>query len=232
MVQETWEQPAQADENIISYVIKMRNRLLEMSEIVQENVSNAQQVQKKWYDRTAHVRQFNPGDHVLVLLPKSTHKLRVQWQGPFRTIESRGKVNYMVDMGDRRRRLRTFHINMLHQWHENDDDQLIMMNRKRIWTASSANSEQCLTTSRDAHNLLSTISKLDRPSPSSNHHIDYPMPITKSFRRSWPRWKEMGHQAVSGHHPLYWYPRRMEVYICYLTQMPTQCHGLTTLSIV
>ena len=46
----------------------------------------------------------------------STHKLRAQWQGPFPIVEKRGEVNYVVDMG--RRRLRTFHVNMLREWHE------------------------------------------------------------------------------------------------------------------
>ena len=96
----------------------MRDRLAEMSEIVQENLSRAQQTQKQWYDRTARTRKFNPGDRVLVLLPTSTHKLRAQWQGPFTVTEKRGEVNYVVDMGDRRRRLRTFHVNMLRQWYE------------------------------------------------------------------------------------------------------------------
>jgi hypothetical protein len=96
----------------------MRDRLAEMSEIVQENLSRAQQTQKQWYDRTARTRKFNPGDRVLVLLPTSTHKLRAQWQGPFTATEKRGEVNYVVDMGDRRRWLRTFHVNMLRQWYE------------------------------------------------------------------------------------------------------------------
>ena len=86
-----------------------------MSEIVQENLSHAQQVQKQWYDKTARTRQFG---RVLVLLPTSTHKLRAQWQGPYKVMERRGEVNYVVDMGDRRKRLRTFHVNMLRQWYE------------------------------------------------------------------------------------------------------------------
>ena len=97
---ESWEQPTSTDENIVAYVLKMRDRLAEMSESVHENLSRAQQTQKQWYDRTAHTRRFNPGDRVLVLLPTSTHKLRAQWQGPFTITEKRGEVNYVVDMGD------------------------------------------------------------------------------------------------------------------------------------
>ena len=117
VLRETWEQPTSTDENVVAYVLKMRDRLAEMSEIVQENLSRAQQTQKQWYDRTARTRKFNPGDRVLVLLPTSTHKLRAQWQGPFAVTEKRGEVNYVVDMDDRRRRLRTFHVNMLRQWY-------------------------------------------------------------------------------------------------------------------
>ena len=71
------------------------------------------------YDQTARSRQFGQGDRVLVLLPTSTHKLRAQWQGPFTVIKRKGDVDYVVDVGDRRKRLRTFHINMLRKWHEN-----------------------------------------------------------------------------------------------------------------
>ena len=54
-----------------------------MTELVQKNLSKAQQQQKRWYDSNAHSREFNPGDQVLVLLPSSTNKLWAQWQGPY-----------------------------------------------------------------------------------------------------------------------------------------------------
>ena len=118
VLRETWEQPTLTDKDVISHVLEMRERLSQMTEIVQENLSRAQHVQKRWYDRTARARQFNPGDRVLVLLPTSTHKLRAQWQGPFTITEKKGEVNYVVDMGERRRRLRTFHVNMLRRWYD------------------------------------------------------------------------------------------------------------------
>ena len=96
----------------------MRNGLPTMTELVQENLSRAQQTQKRWYDRTARSPQLSRGDRVLVLLPTSTDKLRAQWQGPFPIVEKRGDVNYLLDMG--RRRLRTFHVNMVREWHERE----------------------------------------------------------------------------------------------------------------
>jgi hypothetical protein len=60
---------------------------------------------------------FNPSDQVLVLLPTSASKLSAQWQGPYRIIERRGKVNYLVHMEDHKKKRRVFHVNMLRQWH-------------------------------------------------------------------------------------------------------------------
>lgn len=53
---------------------------------------------------------------MLVLLPTSTSKLLAQWQGPYRVIRGTGKVNYLVDMHDRRKQHRVFHVNMLKWW--------------------------------------------------------------------------------------------------------------------
>ena len=80
-------------------------------------MSDAERHQKLWYDRNARTREFANGDQVLVLLPSSTSKLLAQWQRPY-TITSRiGTVNYEVDMNDKRKRKRIFHINMLKRWH-------------------------------------------------------------------------------------------------------------------
>ena len=87
-----------------------------MSELVQENLSKAQSRQKSWYDRNARVREFQPGDPVLVLLPTSTSKLLAQWQGPYQVVQRMGKVTYMVDIHDHRKRRRVFHVNMLKEF--------------------------------------------------------------------------------------------------------------------
>ena len=59
------------------------------------------------------VREFQPGNQVLVLLPSSTQKL---WQGPYQIVKRKGQVDYVVDMHDRRKRHRLFHVNMLKQF--------------------------------------------------------------------------------------------------------------------
>ena len=88
-----------------------------MSELVQQNLSRAQDKQKRWYNQTARDRELHPGDQVLMLLPTSTNKLLAQWQGPYQVLQKVGKVNYTVDMHDCRKRKRIFHINMLREFH-------------------------------------------------------------------------------------------------------------------
>ena len=76
------------------YVLSTWEKLLKMSELVQENLSKSQSQQKTWYDKKARVHEFQPGDLVLVLLPTSTSKLL---EGPYQIKRHMGKVTYVVD---------------------------------------------------------------------------------------------------------------------------------------
>lgn len=91
----------------------MREKLDQMTELVNENLSRAQEQQKTWYDKTARVREFRVGEKEIVLLPTLMHKLRAQWQGPYTVVRKIGDAHYVVDMQDKRKRHRTFHVNML-----------------------------------------------------------------------------------------------------------------------
>ena len=88
-----------------------------MQEIVHGNLKKARLQQKTWYDQNSRERSFNPNDQVLVLLPTSASKLSAQWQAPYRIIERRGKINYLVHMEDLRKKRRVLHVYMLRQWH-------------------------------------------------------------------------------------------------------------------
>ena len=100
----------------MSYVLAVQQKLASMSDLVRDNLSEAQRRQKVWYDLNARQREFKPGDLVLVLLPTSAGSLTSQWQGPYPVLHRIGSVNYLVDMHDTRKRERTFHVNMLKKW--------------------------------------------------------------------------------------------------------------------
>ena len=116
VLRETWEASRRSDESVVSYVLMVQERLAKLTELVQGNLAKSQQVQKTWYDRHARSREFQPGDQVLVLLPTSASKLLAEWQGPYPVVRRMGRVTYEVDMTDRRKRKRIFHVNMLRSW--------------------------------------------------------------------------------------------------------------------
>ena len=100
---------------MVSMVLSVRDKMSQITELVERNLAKAQQRQKTWYDRNARQQKFQVGEQVIVLLPTSTNKLVAQWQGPYSVVRRIG--NYRIDMQDRRKRYRVFHINMLRKWH-------------------------------------------------------------------------------------------------------------------
>ena len=117
VLKQSWELDQHRNQNIVSYILLQREKMEKMQEIVHSNLEKARRQQKSWYDQNPCERSFNPNDQVLVLLPTSASKLSAQWQGPYRIVERRGKVNYLVHMEDHRKKRRVFHVNMLRQWH-------------------------------------------------------------------------------------------------------------------
>ena len=88
----------------------MREKLEEMSQLARENLQKSQVKQKIWYNCKAREQSFDKGDKVL---PSSADKLSAEWQGPYPIERKVSKVDYEVNMGDRRKKLRVFHVNML-----------------------------------------------------------------------------------------------------------------------
>ena len=116
ILKESWKEPKKCSDNVVSYVLAVQQKLASMSDLVRDNLSEAQRRQKVWYDRNARQRELKPGDLVLVLLPTSAGSLTSQWQGPYPVLHRIGSVNYLVDMHDTRKHERTFHVNMLKKW--------------------------------------------------------------------------------------------------------------------
>ena len=101
---------------VIEYLRKLRERMQQAREIVNDTETKAKASHKKFYDRKTVTREFNEGDMVLVLLPKLQYKLVCEWQGPYEVVEKKSPVTYVIDVSDSRKRLRTFHINALKEW--------------------------------------------------------------------------------------------------------------------
>uniref|UniRef100_A0A9J8BJ87 Gypsy retrotransposon integrase-like protein 1 n=1 Tax=Cyprinus carpio carpio TaxID=630221 RepID=A0A9J8BJ87_CYPCA len=119
VLHESWEGDAsQQQTNIVSYVLKMREKLDQLSTLAHDNQIRSQSRQKTWYDRNARLRTFQPGQKVLLLLPSSESSLLAKWQGPFEVLRKLGQVTYEIAMPGRRQPQQVFHVNLLKQWNE------------------------------------------------------------------------------------------------------------------
>lgn len=116
LLKDYWESPPSTGENVVAYVVKMRERLEEMSALAQQSMRTAQQNQKKWYDQKARERVFEPGQQVLLLLPTSDNKLLTKWHGPYEVTRRTGKVTYELFMPERVKKYQTFHVNLLKEF--------------------------------------------------------------------------------------------------------------------
>ena len=111
MLREEWESSKKSDESVLSHILKLREKLENMSELVSENVRGARSV--KSYSMISMLEK-----EVLVLLPTTSNKLLAQWQGPYRVLQKVGEVDYKVHMPDKRKRKTKFHVNMLKRWRQ------------------------------------------------------------------------------------------------------------------
>ena len=111
ILNEGWEAGKRASESVISHVLSLREHLESMIELFKEHISETQQKQRVWYDRSVWMRELKPNDQVLVLLPTAHNKLLSKWQGPYEVIHRMGKVTYKVNMSGSRSRRKVYHIN-------------------------------------------------------------------------------------------------------------------------
>ena len=130
VLKEAWEgeQPEQ-QVNVLSYILKMRDKMEALTEEVQQNMKAAQATQKRWYDEVSRERSFTPGQKVLLLLPTSESSLLAKWQGPYVVEQKTGPVTYQVIMPERRKQRQTFHINLLKEWVPREEPAVVLFAR-------------------------------------------------------------------------------------------------------
>ena len=81
-----------------------RHKLTRACEIEQDNLKQSQDKMKQWYDKDAMIRQFKPGENVIVLWLIPCHPLQANYFWPY-VIESRlYDLNYIVNIPTRRKK--------------------------------------------------------------------------------------------------------------------------------
>lgn len=102
-----------SQQNVLDYVSRFRERLHNACSFARKSLSTAQEGMKKWYDRKAVVREIQPGDEVLVLLPVPGSVLTARFSGPYKVSKRLSETDFVIHTPDRKRKFRTCHINML-----------------------------------------------------------------------------------------------------------------------
>ena len=120
IAKETWESEATPYKSVIEHVAQMQERIEKVMPIVKEHLLQAQESQSRVYNRSARVRNFSPGDRVLVLVPTVESKFLAKWQGPYEIVEKVGEVNYRVHQPGRRKPYQIYHVNLIKPWKDRE----------------------------------------------------------------------------------------------------------------
>lgn len=101
------------------YVLDLRDRLENVSQLAADNLLLAQKSQHQYFNRKAKPRSLKTGDKVLLLLPTDDNKLLTTWKGPYLvTGRKEGTVNdYYVEKDGK---TKLYHINMLKRYLERE----------------------------------------------------------------------------------------------------------------
>ena len=192
VMKEVWSGSVSGPQNVVSHVVKMRERLASMTDLVRENMEEAQRSQKQWYDKQASTRQFEPGDEVLLLLPSSSNALEAKWLGPYTVTRKVGPVDYEIETADRRQKNKVFHVNLLKRYVRRVPEVLIGTAVKEVtgdeegqdrdltWSGSSSTKEEVpimddleLGQRNELNSLLSSYSDVLRDQPGKTTVIEH-----------------------------------------------------------
>ncbi|GFO36018.1 gypsy retrotransposon integrase-like protein 1 [Plakobranchus ocellatus] len=95
------------------YVLDLHNRIRKGWRLAQDSVRDSVDESRFRHEPKSKLKHFVPGDEVLVLLPTSDNKLVLSYKGPYKVVEKRTSVVYLVDLDDRKC---TFHVNLLRKY--------------------------------------------------------------------------------------------------------------------
>ena len=130
VARETWTKtdplPEYKKIGTTQYIEQLRERIDKALAAARVNSAAAQQRMKANYDKKSSIRELQPDDFALLLLPTSGNKLLSTWSGPYRVIRKCANGNYELLVGNRKA---IYHINSLRKYNSeiNGDTAQCMM---------------------------------------------------------------------------------------------------------
>ena len=160
-LRDLWEdQHIQGEErSSFQYILELREKLAECSKLAAQNAEISRSKYKAYFDVRSQDRQFKPGDEVLVLLPNETSKLLISWNGPYKVLERRGKVDYVIDEP---KGPKMYHVNLLKRYYR----------REQVLQAAVLDEEPTL------QSLSSPDDQQEMPSVPDDEEFSHHLPLT------------------------------------------------------
>ena len=120
VLRDLWENPDVVDDDrtIYQYVLDLKEKLEDSASIAAASADLSVTRYKTYFDLKSQKRSLVAGDEVLILLPDSNNKLLMSWKGPFKVVEKRNRVDYVIDENSRHR---LYHINLLKKYFRRSD---------------------------------------------------------------------------------------------------------------
>jgi len=109
-----------AKKSAVEFLLDTRTQLRDALAVAENNAMEQQRKSKTWYDRKARMREFQPGDKVLALLPVAGCPLQAKYHGPYVVVEKLGPVDYVISTPERRKAHRVCHVNLLQEYRQRD----------------------------------------------------------------------------------------------------------------
>ena len=112
----SWAEDSGEECNLDEWLVNVKARIFEMSELVSERELKAKVDMKKHYDRTARAKLFSEGDMVIIRKPIRRGKLDPSWEGPYEVDGQRSPVTYSVKIPGKPNKSKVIHCNLLKKW--------------------------------------------------------------------------------------------------------------------
>ena len=108
-------------------MLDLREKLKNSQDIALKWAEQAKTKSKTWYDKNARHRSFEPGQLVLVCLPIRGRPLEAKYCGPYRVMNKKGPVDYLIATQNRKKvgLQRVCHVNMLKEYVSRTDTESV-----------------------------------------------------------------------------------------------------------
>ena len=119
-----WAEEEFADLEVGEWADWLVSRLAVWHESVRERGKEASGERKRLYDKSTVNRTLEVGDQVMCRIPGMIGKLQESWHGPYDVLARKSRVDYVVNVGKGKGRIKVLHINNLKKYYPRPEEVL------------------------------------------------------------------------------------------------------------